>query len=491
MSTDARTSSAARVVPRVLGEQVGADLTRHLATYGALPAAPRVRRGHVGPLVDVVDRSGLAGRGGGWFPTGRKMHAVASAARQARRAPVVVVNAMEGEPAASKDAVLVHRNPHLVLDGILGIGGRGSLREPAASLAAVARETDALVLAVDLPSGVDADSGEALHPERAVDADRTVVLGTLKPGLIVGDGARLSGDLEVVDIGLDLGLAAPDELVVLVDDALARDVLARPGARDDKYTRGVVGVSTGSELYPGAAVLSTGGARRGLSGYVRYSGPAYRQVVEAWPDTVAKPGRVGVAGRTQAWVVGSGRGTDEDARLAVLDAAAIDVPLLLDADALTLLAEDAEVREAIESRRTPTLLTPHDGEFNRLSGALIGPDRLGAARLLARELRCVVLLKGSSTIVAPPEGPAYVVISAPPELATAGSGDVLAGLTGSLLAHHQAVGALDAAGVARIAAVAAHLHGRAGAVAAGEGRSVTALDVVRALPDALAEVRSG
>ncbi len=117
MSTDARTSSAARVVPRVLGEQVGADLTRHLATYGALPAAPRVRRGHVGPLVDVVDRSGLAGRGGGWFPTGRKMHAVASAARQARRAPVVVVNAMEGEPAASKDAVLVHRNPHLVLDG--------------------------------------------------------------------------------------------------------------------------------------------------------------------------------------------------------------------------------------------------------------------------------------------------------------------------------------------------------------------------------------
>ena len=117
MSTDARTSSAARVVPRVLGEQVGADLTRHLATYGALPAVPRVRRGHVGPLVDVVDRSGLAGRGGGWFPTGRKMHAVATAARQARRAPVVVVNAMEGEPAASKDAVLVHRNPHLVLDG--------------------------------------------------------------------------------------------------------------------------------------------------------------------------------------------------------------------------------------------------------------------------------------------------------------------------------------------------------------------------------------
>ncbi len=117
MTTDARTSPTARVTPRVLGEQIGADLARHLAVHGALPPLPRVRRGHVGPLVEVVDRSGLAGRGGGWFPTGRKMHAVATAARQSRKDPFVVVNAMEGEPAASKDAVLVHRNPHLVLDG--------------------------------------------------------------------------------------------------------------------------------------------------------------------------------------------------------------------------------------------------------------------------------------------------------------------------------------------------------------------------------------
>ncbi|HET7901064.1 MAG TPA: NADH-ubiquinone oxidoreductase-F iron-sulfur binding region domain-containing protein [Candidatus Nanopelagicales bacterium] len=117
MTTDARTSRGAGTAARVLGDQVGPDLARHLATYGALPAVPRVRRGHVGPLVELVDRSGLAGRGGGWFPTGRKMHAVATAARQSRRDPVVVVNAMEGEPAASKDAVLVHRNPHLVLDG--------------------------------------------------------------------------------------------------------------------------------------------------------------------------------------------------------------------------------------------------------------------------------------------------------------------------------------------------------------------------------------
>jgi NAD(P)H-hydrate repair Nnr-like enzyme with NAD(P)H-hydrate dehydratase domain len=100
-------------------------------------------------------------------------------------------------------------------------------------------------------------------------------------------------------------------------------------------------------------VLSTGGARRGLAGYVRYCGPAYRQVVEAWPDTVARPGRVGAASRTQCWVVGSGRGTDEDARLAVLDAAGLDVPLVLDADALTVLAEDSAARAAVAHAPRP------------------------------------------------------------------------------------------------------------------------------------------
>ncbi|MBI1378506.1 MAG: proton-conducting membrane transporter [Frankiales bacterium] len=102
---------------RLLGDDVGPDLGRHLSVHGAPPQLGRVKRGHAGPLVAEVERSGLAGRGGGWFPTGRKMHAVVTAARTARKEPVVVVNAMEGEPAASKDAVLAQRNPHLVLDG--------------------------------------------------------------------------------------------------------------------------------------------------------------------------------------------------------------------------------------------------------------------------------------------------------------------------------------------------------------------------------------
>jgi hydroxyethylthiazole kinase-like uncharacterized protein yjeF len=377
----------------------------------------------------------------------------------------------------------------LVIDGITGIGGRGALREPAATLALIARETDASVLSVDVPSGVDADTGHVADPSRVVHADRTVVLGTLKPGVLVGAGAARSGDLEVVDIGLDLSGLTAAETLVRVDDELAAEALERPAALDDKYTRGVVGVSSGSDRYPGAAILSTGGARHGVTGYVRYSGPSYQEVVQAWPDIVAKPGRVGLAGRAQCWVVGSGRGTDEEARLAILDAASLITPLVLDADALTLLAEDTEVRAAVQSRHAVTVLTPHDGEFARLAGRPVGDDRVGAARGLASAFGAVVLLKGSSTVVASPGGAAYVSVAAPAELATAGSGDVLAGFLGSLLAHHQAIGHVTDDAAARLAGVAAHVHGVAGALAVGHGRTITALDLVEALPVAVSRVR--
>jgi hydroxyethylthiazole kinase-like uncharacterized protein yjeF len=377
----------------------------------------------------------------------------------------------------------------LVVDGILGIGGRGSLREPAATLAAVAREVDSSVLAVDLPSGVDADTGAVQDPERVVTADRTVVLGTLKPGLLVGAGAARSGDLEVVDIGLDLSDVQAVDAVVRVDDESAADALERPGAADDKYTRGAVGLSTGSSRYPGAAVLSTGGARRGVAGYVRYSGPAYEQVVAAWPDTVSTPGRVALAGRAQCWVVGSGRGTDEEARLAILDAASLPTPLVLDADALTLLAEDVDVRAAVVSRHATTVLTPHDGEYQRLTGHEVGADRVGAALEAAGTFSSVVLLKGAATVVASPSGAAWVAVAAPAEMATAGSGDVLAGFLGSLLAHHQAVVRLEDDRAAWLAACAAHVHGVAGAIAVGRGRPISAADIVASLPAAVARVR--
>lgn len=379
----------------------------------------------------------------------------------------------------------------LVVDGILGIGGRGALRGAAAALAGVAREVDASVLAVDLPSGVDADTGAVADPDAVVVADRTAVFGVLKPGLLLGAGAAYAGDLAVVDIGLDLALARDEERLVLVDDALAAQALPRPHEDDDKYTRGVVGLSTGSARYPGAGLLSTGGARAGIAGMVRHVGPAASAVVQDFPDVVASSGRLGDAGRVQCWVVGSGRGTDDEARATVLEAVTTDVPVLLDADALTVLAGDAEVRAAVRARTAPTLLTPHAGELARITGEPVGADRVGTARALARELGVVVLLKGSATVVAPPEGSAYVAIAAPAELATAGSGDVLAGFAGSLLAHHGAVEPLEDGDVARLAAVAAHVHGTAGALAASGGVTVTALDVAHALPLAVGRVRRG
>jgi hydroxyethylthiazole kinase-like uncharacterized protein yjeF len=227
-----------------------------------------------------------------------------------------------------------------------------------------------------------------------------------------------------------------------------------------------------------------------VAGYVRYSGPAYEPVVSAWPDTVATPGRVAVAGRVQCWVVGCGRGTDADARLAVLDAAGLDVPLVLDADGLALLAADEEVRTAVMGRAAVTVLTPHDGEYARLAGEEVGPDRVDAARRLARRLASVVLLKGAATVVAAPSGSAYVALAAPPELATAGSGDVLAGFLGSLLAHSHATAPVDDDVAARVAACAAHVHGVAGTLAAAGGRPITASDVAAALAAAVARTRT-
>jgi hydroxyethylthiazole kinase-like uncharacterized protein yjeF len=377
----------------------------------------------------------------------------------------------------------------LVVDGILGIGGRGALRDAAAMLAGVAREVDASVLAVDLPSGVDADTGAVADHDAVVAADRTAVFGVLKPGLLVGEGAAYAGDLAVVDIGLDLGALDEAECLVLVDDLLAAAALPRPHVDDDKYSRGVVGLSTGSARYPGAGVLSAGGARAGLAGLVRHVGPAGAAVVAAFPDVVAASGTLADAGRAQCWVVGSGRGTDDEARQTVLDAIATDGPLVLDADALTVVATDAAVRDALRGRSALTLLTPHAGELARITGAEVGPDRLATARALAADLGVVVLLKGSATVVAGPEGAAYVALAAPAELATAGSGDVLGGFAGSLLAHHEARNPLGRDDVARLAAVAAHVHGVAGAVAVGGGSPVTAVDLVHALPEAVQRVR--
>ena len=236
------------------------------------------------------------------------------------------------------------------------------------------------------------------------------------------------GPVHLVDIGLAGLLPAPHAEVLDAVDVPARWPV--PGPRDDKYTQGVVGIAAGSATYPGAAVLATGAAVLATSGMVRYAGSAAPGVRDRWPEVIATD-TVEDAGRTQAWTVGPGIGTDDAGRAVLAAALDRDVPLCVDADAITLLAQHADLRAAVAGR--PVVITPHDREFARLAGE-VGDDRIAAARRAARELDVTVLLKGNATVVADPAGRVLVNPADSSWAATAGSGDVLAGMIGALLA---------------------------------------------------------
>jgi hydroxyethylthiazole kinase-like uncharacterized protein yjeF len=390
----------------------------------------------------------------------------------------------------------------LIIDGLLGIGGRGGLREPFAGLAAAAeraRAGQATVVAVDLPSGIDADTGAVDGP--AVRADVTVTFGAIKPGLLIDPGAGHAGAVELIDIGLGPHLAGePAALAPQAADISA--LLPRPGPESDKYRRGVVGVLAGSDRFAGAAVLATGGAVRGGAGLVRVvtaTVPA-AAVRQAWPEAVltAHPDDgdwdlTGSVGRVQAWVAGPGMGTGPDAVARLAAVLATDLPALVDADGLTILSQHPDLLP----RAAPTLITPHAGELSRLLGtdtasidtasieaASIEAARLEYARRAAEQLGLTVLLKGSTTVIASPANPtALVNLTGTPWLATAGTGDVLSGLAGALLAQ-----GLEPAWAG---AAAAYLHGLAARLAAAGGPGGTgeapigAHDVVTALPAAI------
>jgi hydroxyethylthiazole kinase-like uncharacterized protein yjeF len=354
----------------------------------------------------------------------------------------------------------------LIVDGMLGIGGRGGLREPSASLAAEASRSPGIVVAVDLPSGIDADSGVLEGP--AVQADVTVTFGTWKPGLLVDPGSSRAGVTELVDIGLGPYLDAPDLIAFQSADVGA--LLPVPGAESDKYRRGVLGVVAGSDRFTGAAWLAVGGAVRGGAGMIRLvSGPPAAMVVrQHWPEAVITEipagdadaaGLLRTAGRVQAWTAGPGMGTGPDSARLLAEVLRSDVPVLVDADGLTLLAAS----RGLLPRAAPTLLTPHAGELARLLGAEradVEARRIEHARKAAGELGATVLLKGSTTVIASPQPgtPLLVNATGTPWLATAGTGDVLSGLAGSLLAQ-----GLDSADAA---AAAAYLHGLAARLAA-------------------------
>jgi ADP-dependent NAD(P)H-hydrate dehydratase / NAD(P)H-hydrate epimerase len=373
----------------------------------------------------------------------------------------------------------------LIIDGLLGIGGRGGLRDPGAWLAAAAERSRGLVVAVDLPSGIDADTGEVAGA--AVQADVTVTFGTWKPGLLIDPGASRAGVVELVDIGLGRYLGAPRVAAAQAADIAAW--LPRPTAESDKYRRGVLGIVAGSDRFTGAAQLSVGAAVRGGAGMVRLvsAPPAAAVVRQRWPEAVitttgdSTGGQViKAAGQVQAWVAGPGMGTGEPAADLLAAVLATSLPVLVDADGITLLT----AHRGLLSRSAPTLLTPHAGELARLLGADradIESRRLRYATQAAAELGCTVLLKGSTTVIASPVGghPVMVNSTGTSWLATAGSGDVLSGLAGALLAQ-----GLDPV---RAAAAGAYLHGIAARLAA-EGAPIGASDVIGALPAAIRTV---
>ncbi|MCX5177503.1 NAD(P)H-hydrate dehydratase [Streptomyces virginiae] len=358
----------------------------------------------------------------------------------------------------------VPQRADLVLDGLLGIGGKGGLRPAAAAL--VERIPPGVpVVAVDLPSGVDADTGEVAGP--AVTAEVTVTFGAYKPGLLIDPGASRAGAVHLVDIGLEL----PSPQVQALQHADVAGLLPEPTATSDKYRRGVVGIVAGSAQYPGAAVLAVAGALRGGAGAVRYVGPAaVREAVLArYPETLIGPGRV------QAWVVGPGLGEGRAGEVAELLAG--DAAVLVDADGLRGLDP-----AALRARTAPTLLTPHAGEAAALLGVerkAVEAGRLDAVRTLAQRYGAAVLLKGSTTLIASGgETTVRVNPTGTPWLATAGSGDVLSGLAGSLLA-----GGLSGADAG---AVGAYLHGLA---ARRVGGPLLAHQVAEALPEAWRDTR--
>jgi hydroxyethylthiazole kinase-like uncharacterized protein yjeF len=305
----------------------------------------------------------------------------------------------------------------------------------------------------------------------------TVTFGVLKPGLLVSPGAEYAGLVELVDIGLE----PPEPSLTALDAADVAALLPTATGEASKYTRGVVGVVTGSRQYTGAAVLSTGGALRAGAGMVRFASAHHAAEMERarWPEvvvtdvpagedgSVSDPGAVLGAGRVQAWAVGSGLGTGDGPASVVEALLGTDVPVLVDADALTVVAE----HRAWLSRSAGTLLKPHAGEFATLMGAErsdVEARRLWWVRKAADELGVTVLLKGSSTVVADPDGRTAVNTTATAWLGTAGSGDVLSGVCGSLMA--QGLSPFDAG------RVGAFLHGLAGRFASdGEYGGDTAL----------------
>ena len=422
------------------------------------------------------------------------VHAEALAAFQASGGKVLRLG-----PSNAEELAVLCAGEDAIIDALLGTGARGGLRDAVAELVAALQELrPRLVVACDVPSGLDAGTGEVHWP--VLEANVTVTFGGVKAGLLTDPGEGCAGRVELVEIGIESALQnqMPELRRLTATDIGA--VLPRPGRRAHKYSRGVLGIVAGSSRFAGAAVLSVHAAALAGVGMVRYIGPesAARMVLTRTPEALWEsqdPGRV------QAWLMGPGVDGDEQLRqagAAAENALRDDLPVVVDAGALSLLPEHCPPH---------WILTPHAGELASLLDSLPSTGEVAVTRAdvesrplhfvrqAAQQTGATVLLKGATTLVASPSGTVFSQSEGTPWMATAGSGDVLAGVLGALVAQAAEEisdddGAYAALGLepddrwAAVAAVAASIHARAGALASGDydGGPLTASAIAEAVP---------
>jgi ADP-dependent NAD(P)H-hydrate dehydratase / NAD(P)H-hydrate epimerase len=385
---------------------------------------------------------------------------------------------------------------HVAVDAMYGTGFKGALDGDAAWAADALRSSGVPTIAVDIPSGVDGLTGAVDGP--AVKAERTVAFAALKSGLVQEPGRSRAGSIEVVDIGIDLGLGAAGPPMFLTERA---DVAGWLPARDpatNKWAVGAVMVVGGSGGMTGAPSFVSHAALRAGAGMVwsgvpgveaAQAGSGTEVITKALPATPAGALDATAAGpvldaldRFGALVVGPGLGGDDRTRAAVdRMVAEAPVPVVIDADALNALARDpTPLRRRHDAGLPAAVLTPHEGEFARIAGVPAGADRMRATRILAERTHAVVVLKGPATVVAAPDGRVALNPTGGPWLATAGTGDVLSGIVGAFLAR--GLPPFEAA------AGAVWAHGRAADHAGHEG--LVASDLIPALRPTLEELRT-
>ncbi len=369
----------------------------------------------------------------------------------------------------------------LIVDGLFGIGLARALSADYAALVDRANASATPVLALDVPSGLDAETGVAFRP--AIRANATATFIGLKPGLLTGDGVDLCGAISVHDLGVDVAnvTARGHRLDWSTLAAALPDVLRRRARNVHKGTFGTLAIvggavgMTGAPLLAGRAALHAGAGKV----WVGFADAAHPRVDWGQPELMLRAADQVLGAGTDAIVCGPGLGTADAAKALLARAIAEAVPLVLDADALNLIAADPSLAAAVAARKSPTLVTPHPAEAARLlakSTADVQADRLGAAQAIAAKLDASVVVKGAGSVLAHPDGTFDINASGNPGLSTAGTGDVLSGFVGAFLAQ-----GIDPKTALRLAVC---LHGAAADACVASGRGPLGLTAAELLPAA-------